>query len=269
MRVPISNKVKALLQKEINSICPFCALEDVDHFEIHHIDENPSNNDITNLLMLCPTCHSKINKGDITQERVIEMKQSLKFNSPSGEVSFREIFFKMFELHESIVSKLNLIPRNDMIHEANNLAKICNQSYREPKDFFDLIYRILHLKYKCHSNIRDFSKVKIFFYDYDWKIKNYINSFISLAKLIFEQKHSTFDVKVYINFLHSSSMDEIRLLFYYIISRDKHEKEQLIKIFKELNFFNILKSPSLPLIYQEDWKEYEYYINDERSRPSL
>ncbi len=31
-------KVKALLQKEINSKCPFCSIEDVDHFEVHHID---------------------------------------------------------------------------------------------------------------------------------------------------------------------------------------------------------------------------------------
>jgi hypothetical protein len=31
-------------------------------FEIHHIDENRSNNEFINLLMVCPTCHSKLLK---------------------------------------------------------------------------------------------------------------------------------------------------------------------------------------------------------------
>jgi hypothetical protein len=77
-RVPIPNKIKALLQKEIQSICPFCPSEDVDHFEIHHIDENPENNSFENLLMLCPLCHSKITKGDILIEAVIIKKTSIQ-----------------------------------------------------------------------------------------------------------------------------------------------------------------------------------------------
>lgn len=73
-RISIPNKIRALLQKEINSYCPFCSSQDVDHFEIHHIDENRVNNDFDNLIMICPTCHSKITKGDISMESVIEKK---------------------------------------------------------------------------------------------------------------------------------------------------------------------------------------------------
>lgn len=72
-----SAKIKALLQKEINSTCPFCTNEDVDHFEIHHIDSNHQNNNFENLLLLCPLCHSKITKGDITTEQVQALKKSL------------------------------------------------------------------------------------------------------------------------------------------------------------------------------------------------
>lgn len=78
MRKSIPNKIKMLLQKEIFSQCPFCGNEDVDHFEIHHIDENPENSNINNLLMICPLCHSKITKGDILQKEVIEKKQFLQ-----------------------------------------------------------------------------------------------------------------------------------------------------------------------------------------------
>lgn len=77
-RPTIPQKTKALLQKEIKSICPICPSEDVEHFQIHHIDENPENNDFENLLMLCPTCHSKITKKDISLKQVIKFKNSLR-----------------------------------------------------------------------------------------------------------------------------------------------------------------------------------------------
>lgn len=76
--IPQQNKVRAELQKEIDNLCPFCPSEEVGHFEIHHIDENPGNNAISNLLLICPTCHSKINKGDIKKETVARRKKQLE-----------------------------------------------------------------------------------------------------------------------------------------------------------------------------------------------
>ena len=73
----ISAKIRSLLQKEIKSICPICSNEDVEHFQVHHIDENPMNNEISNLFMLCPNCHSKITKGDISFEKVMKYKENL------------------------------------------------------------------------------------------------------------------------------------------------------------------------------------------------
>lgn len=34
--------------------------EDEDVLEVHHIDENRNNNDLSNLIILCPICHKKI-----------------------------------------------------------------------------------------------------------------------------------------------------------------------------------------------------------------
>lgn len=76
-RPAIPYKIKAFLQKQINSICPFCSNDEVEHFVIHHIDENPENNDKSNLIMLCPICHSKITKGDIIKEIVVYKKHSI------------------------------------------------------------------------------------------------------------------------------------------------------------------------------------------------
>ncbi|SDI41933.1 HNH endonuclease [Chryseobacterium taeanense] len=76
-RKTISAKTRSILQKEIKSICPICSNEDVEHFQVHHIDENPTNNDVENLLMLCPICHSKITKGDISYSEVKNIKKEL------------------------------------------------------------------------------------------------------------------------------------------------------------------------------------------------
>ena len=88
-RPDIPQKTKKLLQKEINSICPFafCSSEDVDHFQFHHIDGDTENNDPTNLLMLCPTCHSKITKGDISKEEVIQVKKSITLKKNKEEIT--------------------------------------------------------------------------------------------------------------------------------------------------------------------------------------
>ena len=76
-RIKQITKVRSILQQEINSSCPFCNNMDVGHFEIHHIDENPDNNEIENLILLCPICHSKITKGDIIQSEVESIKRKL------------------------------------------------------------------------------------------------------------------------------------------------------------------------------------------------
>lgn len=76
-RKRISLKIRAELQQEIDSKCPFCLDKQVGHFHVHHIDENPENNNHENLLMVCPTCHSKITKGDIQTKQVKQTKSDL------------------------------------------------------------------------------------------------------------------------------------------------------------------------------------------------
>lgn len=71
-----ATKTRSILQQEIDSVCPFCSNNEVGHFQIHHIDENPENNERSNLLLLCPTCHSKITKGDISIEEVALIKST-------------------------------------------------------------------------------------------------------------------------------------------------------------------------------------------------
>jgi predicted nucleic acid-binding Zn ribbon protein len=43
--------------------CADCKIETLDVLEVHHIDQNRSNNDLSNLLILCANCHLIRHKG--------------------------------------------------------------------------------------------------------------------------------------------------------------------------------------------------------------
>lgn len=53
-RKPLTDKLKDTVKKEFNYKCAICA---TDNPQIHHIDEDHANNEIDNLLPLCPNCH--------------------------------------------------------------------------------------------------------------------------------------------------------------------------------------------------------------------
>ena len=45
-------------------VCAICNYnEDTDILQVHHIDENRQNNELDNLIILCPNCHAKLTFG--------------------------------------------------------------------------------------------------------------------------------------------------------------------------------------------------------------
>lgn len=59
---PISvNNYRQRAMQYYPNYCAVCEWkEDIRILEVHHIDENRNNNDIKNLIILCPICHRKI-----------------------------------------------------------------------------------------------------------------------------------------------------------------------------------------------------------------
>jgi hypothetical protein len=53
-REPIPAAVRDKVLKEFSHRCAICG---EDHPQVHHIDEDPANNDPMNLIPLCPNCH--------------------------------------------------------------------------------------------------------------------------------------------------------------------------------------------------------------------
>jgi len=65
------------LLQEADSRCPFCQDSEVAIFEFHHIDGDPSNGDLSNLIAACGSFHSKIEKGILSQADVVTRKREL------------------------------------------------------------------------------------------------------------------------------------------------------------------------------------------------
>ena len=128
-KIPKEAKVRAELQKEINSNCPFCSNDDVGHFEIHHIDENPSNHEMTNLILLCRICHSKITKGDIVQSDVYKKKIHLLTN-PKPESQPKSKTINLNNINNAVVGDKNKIT-------INNSKKTVKQKYPQGSIGYD------------------------------------------------------------------------------------------------------------------------------------
>jgi len=123
-RKSIPAKTKALLQQEINSCCPICDDTSVDHFEVHHIDENPENNLLDNLLLLCPICHSKITKGDIQTIEVTHIKNYLSIKNKNKGA---QTMSNTININGGIVSNstlANTITAETIIYKAKSKPKI-------------------------------------------------------------------------------------------------------------------------------------------------
>ena len=56
--------------------CEICSYKEYDFLlDVHHIDENPRNNFMENLAVLCCMCHKKLHKGVIVNEKFLIKKK--------------------------------------------------------------------------------------------------------------------------------------------------------------------------------------------------
>lgn len=53
--------------------CPGCGYAG-DHLEVHHIDGNPFNNSLENLVGLCHSCHARRHRRENIDDRLEEMQ---------------------------------------------------------------------------------------------------------------------------------------------------------------------------------------------------
>ncbi len=97
-RKTIPAKTKIIVLKEYNHRCAICGN---DGPQLHHIDENPSNNIPENLLPLCPTCHLRDQHNPTVSIEVEKLKLFRKFKDPAIlKTQFHPLFKRIKYLHE-------------------------------------------------------------------------------------------------------------------------------------------------------------------------
>ncbi len=58
--------------------CVLCGFGIHELLEVAHIDTDRANNDKSNLVLLCPTCHKMLDVGLISVEAIVEMRDSAR-----------------------------------------------------------------------------------------------------------------------------------------------------------------------------------------------
>ncbi len=121
IRISIPQKISDKVLSEFNHRCARCG---ADNPHLHHIDENPSNNDPLNLIPLCPNCHlidqhnptRFIEPGKLRLFRVYKDPTILKpqfhsvftrmqfLESQEGEFQIEELEQKAIELAEFVLT---------------------------------------------------------------------------------------------------------------------------------------------------------------------
>jgi hypothetical protein len=89
-RIAIPAAIKTKVLAEFNHRCAKCG---TDRPQLHHIDENPSNNDPLNLIPLCPNCHL-IDQHNPT--RTIEPKKLMLFRLYKDPTILKPQFHPLF-----------------------------------------------------------------------------------------------------------------------------------------------------------------------------
>src|SRR5271154_4224155 len=83
-RVKPSKTLEKRVFQQANSQCAFCPEVEATSLQIHHIDENPTNSVIENLLLVCANCHTQITAGVISEADVRLKKRQLEWANPKS-----------------------------------------------------------------------------------------------------------------------------------------------------------------------------------------
>jgi len=93
-RLTLSKTIEKRAFQQAGSACGFCPEHEIASLQVHHMDWNPSNNVLENLLVVCANCHTKITGGVISEADVRTKKREIEWlhgqrtrHSPSGTVS--------------------------------------------------------------------------------------------------------------------------------------------------------------------------------------
>jgi hypothetical protein len=102
-------------------------------------------------------------------------------------------FFNLIQNYRTIVERLHNRITTSLVSEFVRLneqkGNYFDVTITHDKDFFELIYRILHFEYKEKETSRDITKVTGFFKNYNWIMGHYIRSVLYFIKWVDQKRN--------------------------------------------------------------------------------
>jgi hypothetical protein len=78
-RLTVPKAVEKRAFQQTNSRCAFCPEHEVSSLQLHHIDGNPGESSLPNLLVVCASCHTKITAGVLSEADVLTKKREVEW----------------------------------------------------------------------------------------------------------------------------------------------------------------------------------------------
>lgn len=103
-RSKVPKAVEKRAFQEALSHCPFCPESDVASLQVHHIDGDPANNLLENLLCVCANCHTKITGGVLSEADVRTKKREIAWTA------------SILQAKTAVVSVANSTVHGDIAH---------------------------------------------------------------------------------------------------------------------------------------------------------
>lgn len=117
-RKTIPKNITEALHKEYDHRCAVCGGSSP---HIHHIDEDPSNNEVLNLLPLCPNCHLRDQHNPTRKIDIGKLKLFRKYKDPAIlKPQFHPIYTRQLFLETVTLSEE---PIDDIKSQANELIE--------------------------------------------------------------------------------------------------------------------------------------------------
>lgn len=178
--------------------------------------------------------------------------------------SIDNTFFNLLQSHQAIVNPLHERITDKLKEEYEELNTAANNKYsnRNDKDFFELLFRVLNLRYADSTKKQT---IDSFFKNQDWVMGHYFRSLLYFINWIDQHGELTPETKrFYVGFIQAQlTMDEMKLVFYYAISRQDNLRESICKTLNEYDFFNTVKGVLIFPDKETDWNYYLGIVNKE------
>jgi hypothetical protein len=122
-RLTIPRTTRDVVLREFNHRCAVCG---ADHPHVHHIDENPTNNDTKNLIPLCPNCHLTDMHNPTARIEPARLLLFRNFKDPTILRSQFEPLFRRLQFLDNISNAANVGELAEKCEELSQFVSVLN-----------------------------------------------------------------------------------------------------------------------------------------------